>query len=596
MRSIGAGDSRVFHALLAAVLVVAVIGVTGGLPSLDETATHEEEPPTTWTVDVRDDGDARITIAMRFRLGTENETRAFGRLSTEFENGSTTVLSPAPFERAAGLASEETNRSMSITAVERATAVENDTGTLALSFTWRNFARVSGDRIVVGDAFQSPSGTWLPRLTDRQEMVIDFPPQYAPESLNWPLRDGSVFIEGPVTFDPGEPAVTFEEVNPNVSLRSATLSSDRVRDGESVDVIATVENTGRRAGSIPLALRVDGETVETRNVTVGAESSKTVTFTRTFASPDAFDVAVNGLGAGTLTVEERPANLSVRSVTLDRERIGAGESVTVRATVANDGSRNGTLRIEFTVNGSVVDTRNVTVPPEGSQTVNVTQAFEEAGTFSIAANGVEAGTLTVAPSTSTVTGSPTTEPSPGSPTTDSPADPLTTEPPTSPPTASPGPPEEGGITFAIALFSVIVLLGALAYVLRDRDGGIASDVLSGGDDDAGGSLAAGDDQGTTAGDDLEQVAAGAGAAGAAASAGGEETDAPLLSDEERVLALLQDHDGRMKQAEIVDATGWSNAKVSQLLSGMAEDGKIRKLRIGRENLITLPEEAPEGID
>ncbi len=69
-----------------------------------------------------------------------------------------------------------------------------------------------------------------------------------------------------------------------------------------------------------------------------------------------------------------------------------------------------------------------------------------------------------------------------------------------------------------------------------------------------------------------------------------EVDPDLLSDEERVLHLLREHDGRMKQAKIVEATRWSNAKVSQLLSGMAEEGTIEKLRIGRENLISLPDE------
>lgn len=67
-------------------------------------------------------------------------------------------------------------------------------------------------------------------------------------------------------------------------------------------------------------------------------------------------------------------------------------------------------------------------------------------------------------------------------------------------------------------------------------------------------------------------------------------DAELLGDEERVMALIQQHDGRMKQANIVTETDWSNAKVSQLLSQMAEDGEIEKLRIGRENLIRLPDE------
>jgi hypothetical protein len=64
----------------------------------------------------------------------------------------------------------------------------------------------------------------------------------------------------------------------------------------------------------------------------------------------------------------------------------------------------------------------------------------------------------------------------------------------------------------------------------------------------------------------------------------------LLSDEERVERLLESNGGRMKQANIVSETGWSNAKVSQLLSSMDDEDRIDKLRIGRENLITLPDE------
>ena len=76
----------------------------------------------------------------------------------------------------------------------------------------------------------------------------------------------------------------------------------------------------------------------------------------------------------------------------------------------------------------------------------------------------------------------------------------------------------------------------------------------------------------------------------------EDVDLELLSDEERVLRLLRQNGGRMKQANIVKETGWSNAKVSQLLSKMDDDGEIEKLRIGRENLITLPEVDPTEID
>ena len=80
------------------------------------------------------------------------------------------------------------------------------------------------------------------------------------------------------------------------------------------------------------------------------------------------------------------------------------------------------------------------------------------------------------------------------------------------------------------------------------------------------------------------------AAGDSVDADEDEVDLSLLSDEERVERLLAQNDGRMKQATIVDEMGWSDAKVSQLLSAMADEGRIDKLRLGRENLISLPDD------
>ncbi len=43
----------------------------------------------------------------------------------------------------------------------------------------------------------------------------------------------------------------------------------------------------------------------------------------------------------------------------------------------------------------------------------------------------------------------------------------------------------------------------------------------------------------------------------------------------------------MKQHRIVDETGWSKSKVSVLLSEMEEEGTVSKLRVGRENVVSL---------
>jgi len=71
-------------------------------------------------------------------------------------------------------------------------------------------------------------------------------------------------------------------------------------------------------------------------------------------------------------------------------------------------------------------------------------------------------------------------------------------------------------------------------------------------------------------------------------------DEELLTDEDRVTALLEENGGRMKQVNIVEETGWSKSKVSMLLSDMEEEGQISKLRVGRENIISLDGHEPEA--
>ena len=66
--------------------------------------------------------------------------------------------------------------------------------------------------------------------------------------------------------------------------------------------------------------------------------------------------------------------------------------------------------------------------------------------------------------------------------------------------------------------------------------------------------------------------------------------AELLSNEERVLRLLEANGGRMRQQEVVAETGWTEAKTSQVVGEMREDGTIETFRLGRENVLKLPDE------
>ncbi|TMT80353.1 hypothetical protein E2L06_19140 [Haloterrigena sp. H1] len=76
------------------------------------------------------------------------------------------------------------------------------------------------------------------------------------------------------------------------------------------------------------------------------------------------------------------------------------------------------------------------------------------------------------------------------------------------------------------------------------------------------------------------------------SAGSSATGTPdmeLLSNEEQVLRLVRDNGGRMKQQAVVEELGWTDAKTSKVVSGLREDGKLDSFRLGRENVLSLPD-------
>lgn len=69
----------------------------------------------------------------------------------------------------------------------------------------------------------------------------------------------------------------------------------------------------------------------------------------------------------------------------------------------------------------------------------------------------------------------------------------------------------------------------------------------------------------------------------------DEPPSELLSNEEQVLNLLEDHGGRIKQQDLADELGWSDMKTSNVVRDMRDAGTIDGFRLGRENVLTLPD-------
>jgi hypothetical protein len=156
---------------------------------------------------------------------------------------------------------------------------------------------------------------------------------------------------------------------------------------------------------------------------------------------------------------------------------------------------------------------------------------------------------------------------------------------------------------------VIVLAIVLGAVWYRREGSLPGPIGGGTTDRAEGDVASGGgdaeqgasaDAGTEAsgGEGTENRGGPSGPEGGedgsttAGGATGVDQDVPdeLLSNEERVLRLLETHGGRIKQQQVVEELDWTEAKTSQVVSDLREADKIETFRIGRENVLTLPGE------
>ena len=175
--------------------------------------------------DIQADGDAEWHVVVRVPLEMESDVETFEAFAQGTGTGDFDVTLTA-FEAAAVEASETTERDMVIVDTSRDwDVIESDNGTMAgvgeirLSFTWTNFARVDGERLIVDDAFETTDGTWLPGLAEGQTLVLQPPEGYGVTTAPVAPRDRTLQWEGPVSFQPGYFEIVYQPgVEPSNSL------------------------------------------------------------------------------------------------------------------------------------------------------------------------------------------------------------------------------------------------------------------------------------------------------------------------------------------------------------------------------------------
>ncbi|PSP60063.1 hypothetical protein BRC73_04180 [Halobacteriales archaeon QH_7_66_37] len=150
-----------------------------------------------------------------------------------------------------------------------------------------------------------------------------------------------------------------------------------VVEGETLDVTATVENTGDLSDSQNITLAADGTTEDSTTVELAGGESTTVTLSWDTQPGDAGEhtatVASDNDTSSTGVLVEQPASFDV-AITDTNSPVVAGEALNVTATIENTGDRSDTQSIDLRIGDQPVD--DTTVSLDGGETTSVTLSWD----------------------------------------------------------------------------------------------------------------------------------------------------------------------------------------------------------------------------
>jgi uncharacterized membrane protein len=89
----------------------------------------------------------------------------------------------------------------------------------------------------------------------------------------------------------------------NIVVQSATVATAKVSPGESVDIAATVTNKGGANGASKVTLYINGQEADSKGITLSSGQSTTMHFSVSRNDPGSYTVLVNGVPAGSFTVD-----------------------------------------------------------------------------------------------------------------------------------------------------------------------------------------------------------------------------------------------------------------------------------------------------
>ncbi|WP_229113486.1 CARDB domain-containing protein [Halapricum desulfuricans] len=183
---------------------------------------------------------------------------------------------------------------------------------------------------------------------------------------------------------------------PELGVADATPDDALVARDSTVTVDTIIENAGDLEGSDTFDLEVDGETVDSTTVAVDGREERSVAFRWTPTETGSYALAVGEETVGTVEVVE-PPEVAVTDASVEADGLLVGQAATISTTLENPDRLAGSETATLVAGDTVVESRDVSVAAETTDTAAFTWTPDEPGTYNLTVNSVDAGTVEAVP-------------------------------------------------------------------------------------------------------------------------------------------------------------------------------------------------------
>lgn len=166
----------------------------------------------------------------------------------------------------------------------------------------------------------------------------------------------------------------------NLKVKDMNLSQKKIVQGESVSAKVEVTNDDGAKGSKTISLKVDGEVVNEKEVTLSA--GETDTFDLEWSSKETGNYKISVLDFSETLDVVKPANFEITNLNTAPKNPKMGETVNVSVEVKNSGGIGGTKQIEFNIAGEI-KTEEVTLDSGASKELSVHFTLDESGNYDV---------------------------------------------------------------------------------------------------------------------------------------------------------------------------------------------------------------------